>query len=140
LLDACASAIDDRRLLNAPPDGANWLTHGRIRRSIKSIARTCSNCSELDSMTADPRLLDFNCPLCGSNNCRFVGIRRPNGTYFVTEFFQCAGCSVMFTNPAEFSRLTRDTFTGKWREREPMREYLPDSMFCRKKRSQIGLT
>jgi hypothetical protein len=84
-------------------------------------------------MVADPRLLDFNCPLCGSNNCRFVSIRDPNGTWFVTEFFQCVGCSVMFTNPAEFSRLTRDTFTGKWREREPMREYPQDSNKLRQK-------
>lgn len=69
-------------------------------------------------MVNDPRLLNFLCPLCGSNNCHFVSIRRANGTRFVTEFFQCAGCSVMFGNPEVFSRLIRDTYKTGWRERK----------------------
>jgi hypothetical protein len=85
-------------------------------------------------MVNDPRLLNFLCPLCGSNNCSFAGVTRKDGSYFVIkEFFQCAGCSVMFTNPIEFSRLTRDTFTGNCRERRPTREYPPDSDGWRKK-------
>jgi hypothetical protein len=67
-----------------------------------------------------------------------VTIRRPNGSYFVTEFFQCSGCSVMFADPVEFSQLTRDRFTGKWRDRKPMREYPPDSDGWWKKKTDRG--
>jgi predicted RNA-binding Zn-ribbon protein involved in translation (DUF1610 family) len=73
---------------------------------------------------ADPRLLDFRCPLCGSNNCAFVTFARKDGSSYVSELFQCGGCSVVFANREAFSKLIRDTYdSGRlWRERKPTRE------------------
>jgi hypothetical protein len=79
-------------------------------------------------MIADPRLLNFQCPLCGSNNCKFVTFERKNGTRYVSELFQCAGCSVLFADPLAFSRLVKDTYdrSRQWRDRHITREFEGD--------------
>jgi hypothetical protein len=75
-------------------------------------------------MIANPKLLEFNCPLCGSNVCLEVHVRRPNGEDYRTSFYRCAGCSVMFLDPERFSLLVRHTFDlGRhWSEERPGRE------------------
>lgn len=32
-------------------------------------------------------------------------VSRPNGTAYLTEFFECAGCTLMFRHPGRFTRL-----------------------------------
>lgn len=80
-------------------------------------------------MTADSRLEDFFCPLCRSNECRFVVVHTPKGdARAVRDLFQCGGCSVVFTDPRRFAELRQSTFTGKWREQKATREYPPDAV------------
>ena len=46
----------------------------------------------------------FKCPLCGSTSYVQVRVQKPNGDWYLTEFFQCFDCSVMFKAPQLFSR------------------------------------
>jgi hypothetical protein len=76
-------------------------------------------------MSGEPLTTDipFNCPLCGSNQCLSVVVKRTNGDYYRTAFYRCAGCTVMFLNPEKFSKQIRYTFDSgrKWAGEEPMR-------------------
>jgi hypothetical protein len=58
-------------------------------------------------MVADRKLLEFVCPLCTSNHALHVSVSRPNGEVYRTEFYQCAGCSVMFRDIDHFTKLRR---------------------------------
>jgi hypothetical protein len=45
----------------------------------------------------------FRCPICDFDAyCRVVVIR-PNHSRYVTSFYKCGGCQVMFANPKTFS-------------------------------------
>ena len=44
----------------------------------------------------------FKCPICGSIEYVPVIVRRPSGTRYPTQFNECFGCSVMFTDPVSF--------------------------------------
>lgn len=50
------------------------------------------------------RYAEFLCPLCGTDAYTRVTVQKPNGQYYVTEFYHCFGCSVMFTNPVSFTQ------------------------------------
>ena len=69
----------------------------------------------------------FSCPHCGSNQCVSVIVRKPNGDYYRTEFYKCAGCTVMFLDPERFSKQIRYTFDHErsWSEEKAMR---PDAL------------
>jgi len=57
------------------------------------------------------RYTEFKCPLCGSDGYTRVTVKKPNGHWYVTEFYHCFGCSVMFTDPVKFTQqkqLIRD--------------------------------
>lgn len=57
------------------------------------------------------RFTEFKCPLCGTDGYVRIRVQRPNGHWYVTNFYQCFGCSVMFTDPVAFTRqrqLIRD--------------------------------
>jgi len=71
----------------------------------------------------------FLCPLCGSNECVFVVFPRKDGTAYVTNFFQCGGCTAAFTDPERFSRLYRSTYdrARRWREVRPTKDTRKDS-------------
>ena len=56
------------------------------------------------SMWDSERFTKFICPLCGTNAYVPVTVKKPNGAWYQTEFFKCFGCSVMFTNPADFTK------------------------------------
>lgn len=49
----------------------------------------------------------FDCPICGFDAyCRVIVFRpdgTPQGQRYVTDFWRCGGCQVMFANPAAFS-------------------------------------
>lgn len=46
----------------------------------------------------------FSCPLCHSFHYLPVYVKRPNGSEYRTEFYQCAACTVMFRDPVRFTR------------------------------------
>ena len=79
----------------------------------------------LSSMPGEPLTTDipFNCPFCGSNQCLSVVLKRPNGDYYTTLFFKCAGCSVVFLDPERFSKQVRYTFDPErsWSDEKAMR-------------------
>jgi hypothetical protein len=47
----------------------------------------------------------WRCPVCNATAYRQTTVRRPNGTAYLTEFFECAGCTLMFRHPGRFARL-----------------------------------
>jgi hypothetical protein len=47
----------------------------------------------------------WRCPLCNATSCDRVEVPRPKGATYKTDFFQCAGCTVLFRHPQRFSRL-----------------------------------
>jgi len=47
----------------------------------------------------------FRCPICRSAAFRPVEVRKPDGTRYVTEFSECAGCTVMFRDADKFTRF-----------------------------------
>src|SRR5438094_6144760 len=47
----------------------------------------------------------WRCPLCNATTYSQIEVLRPSGASFVTEFYECSGCSVMFRHPARFARL-----------------------------------
>lgn len=46
---------------------------------------------------------NFRCPICRATVFRPVTVRRLNGQYHQTEFFECGGCTVMFRDPVRFT-------------------------------------
>ena len=46
----------------------------------------------------------FRCPICRTESYVPVRVKRPNGNWYVTPFYQCFGCSAMFTDPVQFTR------------------------------------
>jgi hypothetical protein len=71
----------------------------------------------------------FLCPLCGSNEYVFVVFPRKDGTVYLTNIYQCGGCTVVFTDPERFSKLYRSTYDRErhWRELRPTRHAPEDS-------------
>ena len=51
---------------------------------------------------------DFRCPLCRSVKYERIVVKGRTGSSFVTEFFRCGTCTVMFTNPLAFTRGYED--------------------------------
>jgi hypothetical protein len=49
----------------------------------------------------------FRCPLCRTEYYTRVRVKRANGTIYVTEFFACLGCTVMFRDPGRFMNRTQ---------------------------------
>jgi hypothetical protein len=47
----------------------------------------------------------WRCPVCNANAYRQTLVARPNGQTYLTEFFECAGCTLMFRHPGRFTRL-----------------------------------
>jgi hypothetical protein len=45
----------------------------------------------------------FRCQLCGSGFFRPVVVPRADGSHYLTSFYECAGCSVMFIDPRAFN-------------------------------------
>jgi hypothetical protein len=45
----------------------------------------------------------FRCQLCGSGFFRPVVVPRADGSRYLTSFYECAGCSVMFIDPRAFN-------------------------------------
>jgi hypothetical protein len=50
----------------------------------------------------------FRCPLCRAVTCERVVVRRPNGTAYVTAFFSCTVCTLMFRDPLALTRGFED--------------------------------
>lgn len=46
---------------------------------------------------------DFKCPLCQGHRCDLVIVKRPDGSDYVTSFYACLTCSVMFRDPRRFT-------------------------------------
>ena len=45
----------------------------------------------------------FRCPVCQFDAyCRVI-VTRADGSRYVTSFYRCGGCSVLFLNPQTFS-------------------------------------
>jgi hypothetical protein len=75
---------------------------------------------------------NYFCPLCRSNHYKLVGVCSSKTKQFmlVDGLYQCAGCSVVFTDPQAFTQLVQDTRVERahYRERQPTREYPPDAV------------
>ena len=55
----------------------------------------------------------FKCPQCGSGRYAEVRVQRPGtGNWYVTPFFQCFECTVMFTDPVLFTRCSSEPQPG----------------------------
>jgi hypothetical protein len=50
----------------------------------------------------------FRCPLCRGVSCERVIVKRPNGTAYVTAFFSCTVCTLMFRDPRALTRGFED--------------------------------
>lgn len=61
-------------------------------------------------MIADRRLLEFLCPLCGSNVATYVHVQGRSGNPVRMPFYRCAGCTVQFGDIQRFKQLMRHTF------------------------------
>lgn len=46
---------------------------------------------------------DFKCPLCQGHRCDKVIVKRPDGSDYVTSFYACVICTVMFRDPRRFT-------------------------------------
>ena len=49
-------------------------------------------------------VMEFRCPSCESRRYAPVTVTRPNGTVYRSSLYTCEGCSLVFTDPARFSR------------------------------------
>lgn len=47
----------------------------------------------------------WRCPVCNATAYRQTMVARPDGRSYLTEFFECAGCTLMFRHPGRFTRL-----------------------------------
>jgi transcription elongation factor Elf1 len=65
----------------------------------------------------------FSCPLCGSRKYVRVRVQKQSGHWYVTEFYECFACSVMFRDPVLFTRCRVDTLND---ERTPGRAHGAD--------------
>jgi len=50
----------------------------------------------------------FRCPLCRGVTCERVIVKRPNGASYVTAFFSCTVCTLMFRDPRALTRGFED--------------------------------
>lgn len=50
----------------------------------------------------------FRCPLCRSVTCERLVIKRANKPPYVTPFFHCTTCTVVFLDPLAFTRGFED--------------------------------
>jgi hypothetical protein len=50
----------------------------------------------------------FRCPLCRGVTWERVIVKRPNGTSYVTAFFSCTVCTLMFRDPRALTRGFED--------------------------------
>jgi len=57
----------------------------------------------------------FACPLCGGTKYVQVRVQRPSGHWYVTEFYECLSCSVMFRDPILFTKCEADTANDELR-------------------------
>lgn len=60
----------------------------------------------------------FRCPICHADRFVPVQVRRPDGNWYRTEFHECVGCSVMFTDPVKFAG---NLVAGDGKDRAPRR-------------------
>jgi hypothetical protein len=71
-------------------------------------------------MSGPDDLRDFDCPICGSDNALCVVVIRPDGSTYKTDFYSCAGCTVMFRDIKRFKFAMRSTYDRnlkQWREK-----------------------
>jgi hypothetical protein len=47
----------------------------------------------------------WRCPLCNATTYNQIVVARPSGDRYLTEFYECSGCTTMFRQPARFARL-----------------------------------
>jgi hypothetical protein len=51
------------------------------------------------------QVFGWRCPVCNATAYRQTLVSKPNGTTYLTEFYECAGCTLMFRHPGRFTRL-----------------------------------
>ncbi len=59
----------------------------------------------------------FRCGVCGNSKYQRVAVDRPNGGKYLTSFYRCLICSVMFLDPEAFT--WRGGSWGKKAEAQP---------------------
>lgn len=47
----------------------------------------------------------FRCPICRSRYFSPVRVRRPDGSMYQTDFYECTGCTVMFRDCVRFTHF-----------------------------------
>jgi hypothetical protein len=50
----------------------------------------------------------FRCPICRSATCERITVRRANNSDYITSFYACVTCTVMFLDPIAFTRGFED--------------------------------
>jgi len=55
------------------------------------------------SMAQEPPSDSFRCRICAATTYERVVVMRESGQPYLTKFFACMGCSVMFGDPLRFS-------------------------------------
>ena len=53
-----------------------------------------------------PTTYQFQCRVCGFERYHQVTVSRQNGAQYVTSFYACSRCSVMFLNPHQFNSFS----------------------------------
>ena len=49
----------------------------------------------------------FVCPICKSEGYTYTSVERPDGSQRAISLYQCAGCSVVFSDPAKLTEQKR---------------------------------
>jgi predicted RNA-binding Zn-ribbon protein involved in translation (DUF1610 family) len=52
-------------------------------------------------------LIPFECPICGSDGFKQVQIKRADGSWQLTQAYECTGCSTMFRERERFTKHRR---------------------------------
>jgi len=96
----------DRRLDLHPVLGASGNVHRErpLRQILVGQAEFHRIPYIITAMWRSGKYEKFRCPLCGSPGYMEVRVRKSNGNWYTTEFFQCAHCTVMFRDPVLFTR------------------------------------
>jgi hypothetical protein len=56
-----------------------------------------------------PTTYQFQCRVCGFERYHQITVSRKNGAQYVTSFYACSRCSVMFLNPHQFNSFSDES-------------------------------
>ncbi len=83
---------------------------GLVGEQLQAAARYCifvqmSHSQSSRDSDGFAEVYGWRCPVCDATAYRQTLVNRPNGGTYLTEFYECAGCTLMFRHPGRFARL-----------------------------------